>query len=96
MTLEIRTEFLAVDNLADPAIHEQYRYPAFENRVISADFYEVNVVPSVFMKWIVDHWRSKKEPHLVARHTDIHLVEIVLLDYISLAQVCLVDAASGR
>jgi len=48
------------------------------------------------MKRIIDHRSAKQKSYLVARHAQLDLVEILLLDQVSLGDVQTINAAAGR
>jgi len=48
------------------------------------------------MKWVIDHWRAQQETNLVACHSDLYLIEVVLLDEIALRNVGAIHAAGAQ
>ena len=91
-----RVEFLFLADLADAILDEEYRHPALKAGVLAADLQVIDVVPAVLVKRIVDHRRAEQKPYLVARHADLDLVQIFLLDQVTLRDSRTVDAAAGR
>ena len=94
--LQIRPEFLIPNDLRHILVVECHRHPTLQNCLIPADPQVVDVIPTVFMKWVVNHRCAKQESNLAVCHADFELINIFLIEQVALRERCLVDAAAGK
>ncbi len=94
--LQIRPEFLIPNDLRHILVVEYDRHPALQDCLVPADLKVVDVIPTVFMKWVVNHRCPKQESNLAACHADFELINILLIEQVALRERCLVDAAAGK
>ena len=71
-------------DFANHFVHEKDGNPALLTGIVATNFQKVNIIPAISRKRVVDHWRSKQEPNLILCHGNLNLVEIFLLNQVSL------------